>query len=195
MAAKKKVSGKKTTDGRKNNKRPRAAKAPKMARDLEGIGKLDKNRVLSLNAVDYEFDITPPDKLEGHGLDLWNIVVPPLYEAEILHEIDKTALYILCTTYADWRMLEDEAKKSSVLIKNRTQDIIQNPYRRIAIGQLSRVLDLLNQFGMTPAARSKLNLEKSHTEAVNEINQARSRLQALLFPNEKVIEGKVESKK
>ena len=105
-----------------------------------------------------------PETLSPRAVGVWNKVVPMLEKYGVLSEFDQMAVQNLCETYAEWLTLNEyityELKgKSSFEVYTREGAITYRPYPEISQrAEVSkRLQSLLSDFGLTPAARSKVN--------------------------------------
>ena len=115
----------------------------------------------------------PPDFLDPYAKEEWARLTPYLYQCGILTELDVDMLACLCQSYARWRDAEDvlaEFAKSDprfrgLLIRTTSKgekgggNTIQNPLIGIARQSMRDYLRLAAEFGLTPAARTRISTE------------------------------------
>jgi P27 family predicted phage terminase small subunit len=106
---------------------------------------------------------TPPSILVGDALDEWNRVSVELYRLGCLTGLDRAALAAYCQAYGRWvaaeRALEEIARQNplaSLMIKTSNGNAIQNPLVGIANRAAADMVRYATEFGMSPAARSKI---------------------------------------
>lgn len=124
--------------------------------------------------------IDPPTDLPPDALAEWNRVTPELYELGYVSEIDRAALTAYCMAYALYigaqRAIAAEQKRDTkrrgkkktgsggLLVLTQYGNLIQNP----AVGVLNKagaaMVKYASEFGMTPAARSRINVKKARTK-------------------------------
>jgi P27 family predicted phage terminase small subunit len=101
--------------------------------------------------------------LVGDALDEWNRVSVELYRLGCLTGLDRAALAAYCQAYGRWvaaeRALEEIARQNplaSLMIKTSNGNAIQNPLVGIANRAAADMVRYATEFGMSPAARSKI---------------------------------------
>lgn len=124
-----------------------------------GKRKLNKNapkpmRVLSLKCPSY---------IGKYGKQVWKNIVSELSRLGMLTEIDQGALELYCRMYQKWRENEDFLiEKGSVFPikdeKGRIKCLQPMPQVAIAHQSAEYCRKLLAEFGLTPAARSRLSI-------------------------------------
>jgi P27 family predicted phage terminase small subunit len=101
----------------------------------------------------------PPDKptwLDETAAEKWDELVEMLDERHVITQADRTALALLCQTYAQWRAAADELRKTSVAAETEAGMPKQSP-ETLAVNQLAgRLLVWLREFGLTPASRDRV---------------------------------------
>jgi P27 family predicted phage terminase small subunit len=115
-----------------------------------------------------------PAHLSADAKAEWDRIMPLLVRLKIVSELDTAALALYCQSYARWqeaeRMITDMKAKGGdgLLIKAPSGYPIQNPYLAIANRAMEDCHKYLQQFGLSPAARSRVTIS----------------LQGELFPND-----------
>lgn len=107
----------------------------------------------------------PPDHLTGHALEKWHELTPILFDLGLLTMADRDPLVLYCEEYARYRDAQDEIAREGMFIETDKGNVIQHPAVGIvhkAIGIMHR---LMVEFGMTPAARSKVSSSRKPNEA------------------------------
>jgi P27 family predicted phage terminase small subunit len=100
----------------------------------------------------------PPDHLGDIALAEWASIAPKLKQLGLLTEIDGTALAAYCACYERWVRAETELTSLVVTFANGNE--IQSPLIGIANKALLLMHKYIVEFGMTPAARSRVTLRK-----------------------------------
>jgi len=100
----------------------------------------------------------------------WRSIVPHLLELGVLTKVDGKALAAYCCCYADWIWAEMECDKYGrmvdVLLTSKvTGKIVEtrrvkNPAFTIKAESLKQMKSFLIEFGLSPASRSRLKIEK-----------------------------------
>ena len=111
-----------------------------------------------------------PDFLDGMAKQCWDELVPLLEGMNVLTVADQVALSLLCKTYANWRKAEEVLEKHGDVYPIRDNDgkvkyLQQSPYVSIARNNAQALKGMLEQFGLTPSARSRLRVEPDSTVA------------------------------
>jgi P27 family predicted phage terminase small subunit len=114
----------------------------------------------------------PPDLPELAKKE-WKSIVPQLEQLGLLSRIDGKALAGYCHAYARWAQAEQRIEKFGIVIeepvlwKNLAGKPFtvgyrhkKNPACNISEAALKTMKSFLIEFGMTPAARSRLRVEK-----------------------------------
>jgi P27 family predicted phage terminase small subunit len=105
--------------------------------------------------------LSPPAELEGEALIEWARCAPLLQSAGVLTSIDRTALKAMCVCYARWMEAEQQVRKQGCVVKGSTGSLVMNPYVRVAAQALEQMRSLMGDFGMTPASRTRIKIDKA----------------------------------
>ncbi len=101
-----------------------------------------------------------PAHLSKEARAEWDRVAEELAPAGLLTSVDRAALAAYCQTWARWCDAERQLQKSGVVLKSPKSGFpIQNPYVGIANTALDQLRKWATEFGMTPAARSRIHVE------------------------------------
>jgi P27 family predicted phage terminase small subunit len=104
-----------------------------------------------------------PPHLAAEGVAEWERIMPLLIRYHIISEIDTAALALYCQSYARWQ--QAEAKISEIKLKTGDDGLlikapsgypIQNPYLAIANRAMEDCYKYLQQFGLSPSARTRV---------------------------------------
>jgi P27 family predicted phage terminase small subunit len=96
--------------------------------------------------------LTPEAKRE------WKRIVPDLERLGLLTVVDRVALAGYCQAYARWREAEEFITKHGSIFKTPSGYIQQVPQVSIAQKNLLIVKGFCAEFGLTPSARSRINV-------------------------------------
>ena len=113
----------------------------------------------------------PPSWLDERAKRYWGKIVPWLAEYGITTRLDQVALALLVLSLADMVMAREiveaaaEKKGTKFIAETEKGNIIQHPAVGVANKAHARVLQLLKEFGMTPAARASLKVGASKDSA------------------------------
>ena len=107
-----------------------------------------------------------PAWLDAYGKAAWKQLVPQLDEMGVLAKIDAQALTLLCQTWAKWRRAEEMIQKHGEVYPIKTDAgevkyLQQSPYVAIARAAGEQLARMYREFGMTPSARSRIEVPES----------------------------------
>lgn len=105
-----------------------------------------------------------PSGLTARGKKVWRKVAPMLQSAGLLTDLDVLALKGLCDAYADYEDYREQVAQSSPIIKAPSGYPVQNPLISIERKAWEKFMRLMAEFGMTPAARSRIQVEQPDDE-------------------------------
>ena len=101
---------------------------------------------------------TRPEWLAGAAAKVWDDYADLLHKNGLLTELDGMAFAMLCKSFERWAQAEKELAKTGLVLLAPSGFPIPNPWLGIATGAMDKIRELLSQFGMTPAARSKVQV-------------------------------------
>jgi P27 family predicted phage terminase small subunit len=104
-------------------------------------------------------DLTPPPELTGAAELEWRRLAPKLQRLGLLTEIDDRALVAYCVTWSHWIDAEAQIRKHGMVIKTKKGAPMVSPYVAIASRLMQQLKAWLEQFGMTPSARSRVKTD------------------------------------
>lgn len=103
-----------------------------------------------------------PTWLTGEGKKMWDYLTPKLQKLGLLTEIDGYALTAACDSYATWVKMKRYLKKNGYTYeyenKNGAINEVARPEVHIANKALVEFKAFCTEFGLTPASRSRLNI-------------------------------------
>jgi len=148
---------------------------PSIIRDLEGNqGKKRRNR------SEPEFPpadpMSPPEWLNVVAREEWLRVAPVLGKVGLLTVVDVTALAAYCACYSRYREAEEVLEQLGTTFTVRDdKGVIKGrwpmPEVGIAVKMLDKVRALAGEFGFTPSARGRIELDKLGVNDVGEMEQ------------------------
>ena len=110
-----------------------------------------------------------PRHLDKYGRDEWKRIVELMQEMGTLSKSDATAIEQYCEAYSDWRTAKDWIKKTGIAHvkyeKNGKPITCRSAFMTIKQQSADRCYRYLVEFGMTPSARSRLQVEAKETES------------------------------
>jgi P27 family predicted phage terminase small subunit len=118
----------------------------------------------------------PPHHFDRVAIREWNTMGPVLGNLGLLTEIDITAFAIYCDAFSRWVQSSTMLRKGLIVVsKNGVQT--PSPFLSIQARAIEQMSRFLTEFGMTPAARSKIRVDIS--TSLPEPTETRERLQFL----------------
>jgi P27 family predicted phage terminase small subunit len=104
----------------------------------------------------------------------WDAILPILRQMKVLTEADGKALAAYCHNYARWIQAEDELERLGIMVEEPilgkadekgNREIVGYKYKRNPCNGISNdaqklMKSFLIEFGLTPASRAKLRIEK-----------------------------------
>lgn len=101
-----------------------------------------------------------PDFFSDSAKKAWGILTPMLKQQGILKETDIAAYQILCESYGRWMLLTEKIK-DNFFVKNKSTGLVEvNPLVRLQDEAFKKVARMIPEFGISPAARSKVHVTK-----------------------------------
>jgi P27 family predicted phage terminase small subunit len=105
----------------------------------------------------------PPPFLIGYAADEWCSVATELHRLGVLTKVDTAPLAAYCYAYGTWRdaaevlasMSADPAR--GLIIRTQYGACVENPLIAIARRAAQDMVRFANEFGLTPAARSRIS--------------------------------------
>jgi P27 family predicted phage terminase small subunit len=102
-----------------------------------------------------------PAWMPPQGKRLWKSLVPELEKLNLLSKIDDATLEGACANYARALQAEALVKKQGLVIVTDKGFTIQHPAVSIAKNAWASWLRFATEFGLTPSARSRINIKPS----------------------------------
>jgi P27 family predicted phage terminase small subunit len=109
----------------------------------------------------------PPDTLTGYARDEWDRIIGELYHLKLVTAVDIHPLAAYCEAYKRWktavRTLDEMAERDPVMrgqiVKTQSGGAAPNPIVMIADKAARDMVRFAGEFGLTPAARSRISTE------------------------------------
>lgn len=109
-----------------------------------------------------------PAHLSPKAKTAWKGLCETLGDMQVLATADAKALELLCDAYSQWRDLRKVLDKEGHTYQTTSQtgDILfkARPEVAMAADAWKRISSMLQQFGLTPSARSKVNAQEKEPE-------------------------------
>ena len=106
-----------------------------------------------------------PARLSARGREIWDEITKVLMECRVLTDADVSALEVLCATQEKWEFATAEIARLGFAteMRNDRGDLIgikMSPFVSMANMAQKELIKLYIQFGMTPAARTRISVGK-----------------------------------
>jgi len=103
---------------------------------------------------------TCPTHLDRIAKGEWRRISAELVTLGLLTEVDRAALAAYCASYSRWAQAEAQVQKFGAVIRSPKSGYpVPNPYVGVANTALDHMRKFLVEFGMTPASRSRIQVE------------------------------------
>ena len=106
-----------------------------------------------------------PSWLEPEAKKEWKRMSKTLETIGVLTQVDMTAFAGYCQAYARWKEAEEFLSKHGTIFKTPSGYIQQVPQVSIAQTYLKVMKDFCSEFGLTPAARTRIQVNTVSIEA------------------------------
>jgi P27 family predicted phage terminase small subunit len=97
-----------------------------------------------------------PEHLDEHAKQEWKRMVPILRRMRVLTEADSMALANLCQTWSTLVKAQEKLTEMGILYKSPSGYVMQSPLLAIVNQCVETITKLSREFGLTPAARSRI---------------------------------------
>ncbi len=101
-----------------------------------------------------------PSWLEPEAKKEWRRMAKTLENIGVLTQVDKAAFAGYCQAYARWKEAEEFLSKHGTIFKTTSGYIQQVPQVAIARNYLQIMKDFCSEFGLTPAARTRIKVDQ-----------------------------------
>lgn len=119
-----------------------------------------------------------PPFLTGYAADEWWRIVHELHRLKLVTPIDVNVLAAYCQAYKRWRTAEETLARmanndplmNGLIVKSGAGTAMQNPLVHIADKAANAMVRYASEFGLTPAARSRIVSTDAQTQAVKKFD-------------------------
>ena len=117
------------------------------------------------------FPEKPDDFTTGAASDCWDRIVVELEAMAILHSADRDALVMYCEAWGTYRTAQVSVGKGILINRGTDKEPhpVTNPAWRIGRDAMSILMRLGESFGLTPAARARIELPDASGDDLGEI--------------------------
>jgi P27 family predicted phage terminase small subunit len=98
-----------------------------------------------------------PLHLDERAQAEWQRIVPELFEQGLLPRTDRAALAAYCVCWSRWVEAEGKLGETGLVVRSNLGSPVVNPYHAIAARSLDQMRRFLVEFGMSPAARKRID--------------------------------------
>lgn len=105
-----------------------------------------------------------PKYLEGEARKEWRRITKQLQINHLITEADRSLLAAYCQAYKIWVDATEKVNKHGTVIKAPSGFPVQSPFVSIANKQVEIMIKLASEFGMSPASRTRIKVEKPPEE-------------------------------
>lgn len=103
---------------------------------------------------------SPAKSLKGEALAEWDRITALLAESNCVTEFDRGALTAYCIEWARYIEANNKIRFGGTLLSESTKGTkMPHPLLRVSDRALANMLRICQEFGLTPASRSRLNIE------------------------------------
>ena len=110
-----------------------------------------------------------PGHLSPEARKEWRRSGRMLLQLGVMTEADRTALALYCQAYGRWVEAEEALRRYGFMVKSPAGFPMQSPYLAVANKCMEQMRSLLSEFGLTPASRTKVQVQEP--EADNEFER------------------------
>lgn len=119
-----------------------------------------------------------PEFLEGFAREEWNRIIVELYRLRLVTAVDINPLAAYCESYRRWRtavetlteMERSDPVTHGLIVKTQSGGTAPNPFVLIAQNAARNMVRYAAEFGLTPAARSRITDASSATAPVSKFD-------------------------
>lgn len=138
---------------------PKKPTALKLLQGNPGKKPLPKNEPIIPHACP-----DPPETLSAQGRKHWGEIVGILAESGIMTALDVHALAAYCEAYARWLHANEQLCLFGCVAKDEKGIPHHSPYLRVANDSFMQMKALLQEFGLSPASRARIQVSKKEEE-------------------------------
>ncbi len=114
-----------------------------------------------------------PEQLDDEAKREWRRVIRELAAARLISKLDRAALAAYCQSWSRWIEAETKLKQHGVVVKSPNGWPIQSPYLAIANRAMAQMTTFLSEFGLSPAARTRIQVKTDESESFDDFVKER----------------------
>lgn len=113
------------------------------------------------------FSPQPPSKLNARAKEIWQEIVPQLISLQIFTNIDYKLIVAYCKEMELYeRATENCETKGYVGLYGKNNYPMKNPWIDVGNRALDNIIRISKEFGLSPAARTKISVSKSQPKGI-----------------------------
>lgn len=112
-----------------------------------------------------------PAHLDERARKEWRRLVPILMQMRVLTEADGIALGNLCQSYSTMVRAQEKLNEMGILYKAPSGYVMQSPLLAVVNTCIETINKLSREFGLTPAARSRIYANPTQAEPKDRLEQ------------------------
>lgn len=105
-----------------------------------------------------------PSHLDAEAKREWRRIAKELHRLGILDGIDRHALAAFCKCWSLWVKAEQQLAGEDLVVMSDKGNLYQNPIVGVARQAMKDMVDMAREFGMTPASRTRIKVDKGEEE-------------------------------
>ncbi len=106
-----------------------------------------------------------PDHLDPLAKQEWVEITTLLADMNLLSKADRAMIEVYCVSYSRWRRALERVQQVGEVILDKTKGkMMTNPYAHVANRMQEEMRKLLIEFGLSPAARSRVRAVEKKPE-------------------------------
>ena len=102
--------------------------------------------------------IQVPAHFDEQRRAVWFDIVPNLIRNRVVKDVDVYMLEMLCEKWVEWRTCQDAVNDRGIVVQAPSGYPMLNPFWTSTMKLGREIQAILTEFGMTPAARSKVSV-------------------------------------
>ncbi|MBX3629323.1 MAG: phage terminase small subunit P27 family [Nitrosomonas sp.] len=120
---------------------------------------------------DYLNDLTAPDFLSDAARQVWDEVAPVLRQSRLLTVVDVPILAMFCESLAEYRRATICCEDTPMNHSEKTGGDVMSQWKIVQSMSLKQAMMIAREFGMTPAARTRIQVQPQGTLDFGEKDQ------------------------
>jgi len=102
-----------------------------------------------------------PEWLKGNARREWTRVTKEMSDMNVMTMADRESVEQYCILYGQWRDMVRTVSRDGALVEGRGGDLVETAASKSSRALSAEILKYLVQFGLTPAARTRIHVQKA----------------------------------